>query len=212
MALQQLLPSTSTHGSLAETPYSPPTSGRNMCEKVTSASARRHVQDPEFNGLPHELRASKSEGEGPGAGLCLGQQREIRIRRLERRPVTPGTRRDQDIRRRHRHAGGARTMCQLAGCRPYLIVDAEFGQHRLELAQDLPVPTTGRTAGSPVGRIIGTSSRCLHFGVLVDECVTYPGSLAKYAAAFFKISRSSTARRSWARSLRISLFPPRLKY
>ena len=33
-------------------------------------------------------------------------------------------------------------------------------------------------------------------GMIVDERVPYPGSLAKYAAAFFKMLRSSSVRRS----------------
>jgi hypothetical protein len=42
--------------------------------------------------------------------------------------------------------------------------------------------------------------------MLIDESVLHSGSLAKYRAAFFRISRSSSVRRSRARSLRISLF------
>lgn len=41
--------------------------------------------------------------------------------------------------------------------------------------------------------------------VAIDEPVLYSGSLAKYRG-FFSMSRSSSVRRNWARSLRISLF------
>src|SRR5580658_1157604 len=40
--------------------------------------------------------------------------------------------------------------------------------------------------------------------VLIYERVLCSGSLAKYAAAFFKMSRSSSVRRSCARNLKIS--------
>jgi hypothetical protein len=50
--------------------------------------------------------------------------------------VPVGARRNQHIRRRHRHAGGASTTCQLAGCRAHLIVDRELRQHALEVAQN----------------------------------------------------------------------------
>jgi len=41
--------------------------------------------------------------------------------------------------------------------------------------------------------------------VLVHKAVFHSGSLAKYRAAFFKMSRSSSKRRIWARSRKISL-------
>src|SRR5690348_6749089 len=41
--------------------------------------------------------------------------------------------------------------------------------------------------------------------VIVDEAVLHSGSLAKYRAAFFRMSRSSSVRRSCARNRRISL-------
>ncbi len=43
------------------------------------------------------------------------------------------------------------------------------------------------------------------FTVIVDEAVLQSGSLAKYRAAFFRISRSSSVRLSCALSLRISV-------
>ncbi|SYD58726.1 Uncharacterised protein [Klebsiella pneumoniae] len=42
--------------------------------------------------------------------------------------------------------------------------------------------------------------------VLIDKAVLQSGSLAKYRAAFFSMSRSSSVRFSWALSFRISLF------
>ena len=41
--------------------------------------------------------------------------------------------------------------------------------------------------------------------MIVDEAVLYSGSLAKYRAAFFKKSRSSSVRRSWARRRELAL-------
>jgi len=47
--------------------------------------------------------------------------------------------------------------------------------------------------------------------VLIDKAVLQSGSLAKYRAAFFMISRSSSVRFSCARSFRISLLASMLK-
>lgn len=41
--------------------------------------------------------------------------------------------------------------------------------------------------------------------VLIDKAVLQSGALAKYRAAFFRVSRSSSVRFSCARSFRISL-------
>jgi len=94
------------------------------------------------NSRGDELRTAQPRCLVSASASELCQPLEIRIRRLEVSPVTPGARRNQDVRRRHGDSGASRPACELVRTRPDVVVDREFQQHFLEVAQALAVAIT----------------------------------------------------------------------